>query len=105
MIIGVGTDIVENIRVNLKIAKRILTDYEYEKYMQVNDGLKQEYLASRFAAKEAIVKATDKLMPINQIEIANTEGGKPYCKNIDGIHLSISHENKYSIAYAIYEKE
>lgn len=105
MIIGVGTDIIENSRVDLKIAKRILTEFEYEKYIQINDGLKQEYLASRFAAKEAIVKATDKMLTINQIEIANTASGKPYCRNIDGIHLSISHENKYSVAYAIYEKE
>ncbi|WOO88791.1 holo-ACP synthase [Mollicutes bacterium LVI A0078] len=104
MIIGVGTDIVENSRVNSKIAKRVLTEREYNIYMAKHDDLKTEYLASRFAAKEAIVKATNKQYTINQIEILNQADGKPY-SNIEGIELSISHENNYSVAFAIYQKK
>lgn len=104
MILGVGTDIVENSRVNLKIAKRILTEMEYKIYLDKHDDLKQEYLASRFAAKEAIVKATNKKYTVNQIEILNNSEGKPY-SNIEGIELSISHENNYSVAFAIYQKK
>lgn len=104
MIIGVGTDIVENARVNSKIAKRVLTENEYSVYLEKHDDLKSEYLASRFAAKEAIVKATNKLYTINQIEILNQADGKPY-SNIEGIELSISHEKNYSVAFAIYQKK
>lgn len=104
MILGIGTDIVEHKRINLNIAKRILTKLEYEVFEAKNSDLQVEYLASRFAAKEAIVKATNKEYMINQIEILNTKSGKPYCSNIEGIQLSISHEQAYSVAFAIYEK-
>lgn len=104
MVIGVGTDIVENNRVSPKIAKRILTTTEYKQFIEKHEQLQIEFLASRFAAKEAIVKATNKQYAINQIEIANTALGKPYCTNIPGIELSISHEQNYSVAFAIYQK-
>ncbi len=103
MILGIGTDIVEHRRINLKIAKRLLTENEYKHYLNLNQEIRVEYLASRFAAKEAIVKATNKKYVVNQIEILNTISGKPYCSNIDGIQLSISHEREYSVAFAIYE--
>lgn len=105
MIVGIGTDIIQNNRVKLSIAGRILTDAEYVLFEQKHDGLKVEYLASRFAAKEAIVKATNKQFLINQIEILNDDDGRPYCSNIDGIQITISHEKEYSVAFAIYEKE
>ncbi len=104
MILGVGTDIIENARVDLKIAKRVLTENEYNIYLSKHEDLRQEYLASRFAAKEAIVKATSKKYTINQIEILNDDEGKPY-SNVEGIELSISHENNYSVAFAIYQKK
>lgn len=104
MIIGIGTDIVQNSRVNPKIAKRVLTTAEFAVYTEKHDDLKREYLASRFAAKEAIVKATNKRFLINQIEVLNSPEGKPYCSNISGIELSISHEREYSVAFAIYQR-
>lgn len=105
MILGIGTDIVKHERVNLKIARRIFSDVEYANYLKVNEQLKIEHVASRFAAKEAIVKATNKQYTVNNIEILNLESGKPYCSNIDGIELSIAHEEDYSVAFAIYQKE
>lgn len=104
MIIGVGTDIVKNDRIKLKIAEKILTENEYAIFNKKNDKRKIEYLASRFAAKEAIVKATNSKYTINKIEVLSDESGKPYCSNIEGIELSISHEIDYSIAFAIYQK-
>ncbi|WOO86984.1 holo-ACP synthase [Mollicutes bacterium LVI A0039] len=105
MIIGVGTDIVQNNRVKAQIAKRVLTDNEYRLYLEKHVDLQNEFLASRFAAKEAIVKATNKQYTINDIEILNEPDGKPYCANIEGIELSISHEQDYSVAFAIYQKK
>ncbi len=104
MIIGLGIDIVENDRISVKIAKRLLTDAEYSEFLNKNINLQVEYLASRFAAKEAIVKATNKKYSINKIEILNDNNGRPYCTNIDNITLSISHEKNYSVAVAILEQ-
>ncbi len=102
MVKGIGTDIVAHNRINLKIANKILTANELEIYNNLNDNLKLEHLASRFAAKEAIIKATNKQFNLSSIEILNKESGKPY-SNIEGISLSISHEKDYSVAFAIWE--
>lgn len=100
MIKGIGCDIVQNDRVNLKIARKILTQKELEIFESKSNKL--EYLASRFAAKEAVIKATNKKYSFKEIEITNNEFGQPIC-NILEIMISISHEKNYSIAYAIWE--
>lgn len=104
MIIGVGTDIVDIKRINLDISKKILTKSEMELFLSLTDIRKPEWLAGRFAAKEAIFKALDIDIPINKIEVLY-DGYKPIC-NILGykIHISISHEKDYAIAYCIVEK-
>ncbi len=105
MIIGVGTDIVENKRITNKIAAKLLTPTEFEIYEKKNEQLKLEFLAGRFASKEAIIKATNKKYIFSEIEILNDEDGKPYCTTIPNIELSISHEKNYSIAFAVnYQK-
>lgn len=104
MIIGIGTDICKIERVNLRIAKTILTDKEMEIFNSLTlDSRKKEWLAGRFSAKEAIYKALDIKIPINQIEVLY-DGEKPIC-NIKGykIHISISHEKEYAIAYSLVE--
>ncbi len=103
MIKGIGTDIVAHSRINLKIASKILSKKEFEIFDGLNEDLKIEFLASRFAAKEAIIKATDKQYNLSKIEIFSYESGKPY-SNIEGISISISHEKEYSIAFAIWEE-
>ncbi len=101
MIKGIGTDIVQNSRVNLKIAKKVLTDQEMEIFLASNN--QQQFLASRFCAKEAVIKATNKKYNLSTIEILNNEDGVPIC-NIKGVQVSISHENDYSVAFAIWEE-
>lgn len=104
MIKGIGCDIVENKRIKLKIAKKILTSNELIFFNDINsEKRKIEFLASRFAAKEAIIKATNNKVDMKEIEVSNLNSGKPI-SNILGVHLSISHEDNYSIAYAIYEE-
>ncbi len=109
MIKGVGIDIVKISRIEsiLKnnekhFLKRVFTDKE----ISYAKGFlnRSERLAGRFAAKEAIIKATGKKIPMNEIEILNDEKGMPY-SNISGITLSISHEKEYAIAIALYEEE
>jgi len=108
MIKGVGIDIVKISRIEniLKsnekhFLKRLFT----EKEILYAEGFlnKAERLAGRFAAKEAIIKATGKKIPMNKIEILNNKEGMPY-SNIPGIKLSISHEKEYAIAIALYEE-
>ena len=62
MIYGIGTDVVEVIRIKEsiekygdKLAKKILTDEEMIAYK--SSTLKENFLAKRFAAKEAFSKA------------------------------------------------
>jgi len=125
-IIGNGVDIVFNKRISnsLKIKgfiNRIFTSHEIDQSIKIKN--KVNFYAKRFAAKEAFVKAlgTGFRNNINfkDIEIKNSKNGKPtinISKNIDDflkkklkinkhkIHLSLSDENKYSIAFVIISK-
>lgn len=109
MIIGIGCDLVEIERLKANqdaLAKRLLTIKEYETYLSFRGHRALEFLAGRFAAKEAIFKAIKmKSLTLGQIEVLVDESGCPVCP-IEGykIHLSISHEKKYAMAYVIVEK-
>lgn len=100
MILGIGCDIVEHERVNLKIAPKVLSEGELKTFEASNR--KVEFLASRFAAKEAIIKATNKKYLLKDISLSNLDNGK-LVSNIEGIHVTISHERKYSVAMAVWE--
>ena len=108
MIVGVGCDIVEIQRLSKhqeKLASRILTKNEYRLYQQYDVNRQLEFLAGRFAAKEAIIKALDQPKLLSDIEVLNNDGGKPQCQLGNyTIHVSISHEKQYAMAYAICEK-
>lgn len=109
MIHGIGCDIVEIHRLQNKqeaVAKKILTTKEHVVYLSLKGHRQLEFLAGRFAAKEAIFKAlSSQSITISQIEVVNDANGKPTCC-IQGytIHVSIAHEKEYAIAYAVCEK-
>lgn len=117
MILGIGTDIVELERVHRiserqsKFVDRILTSNEKEKFETLSESRKIEFLAGRFAAKEAFSKAygsgIGEELSFLHIEIASDEKGKPYiCKPFEeGVHLSISHSLDYAIAMVVIEKK
>ncbi|CAL4321668.1 Holo-[acyl-carrier-protein] synthase [Buchnera aphidicola (Neophyllaphis podocarpi)] len=123
-IVGIGTDIIEIKRIKNsisklkdKLAKKILSKYELKKYLISKDYIK--FLAKRFVAKEALVKALGtgfrNGLYFNNLEIYNDYLGKPnirfinkgvfFTKNIGikKIHLSISDEVKYAHAIVIIE--
>ncbi|MDF9824716.1 holo-[acyl-carrier protein] synthase [Breznakia sp. PF5-3] len=108
MIIGIGCDIVEIDRIKDKqeeLAKRILTQAEYQLYKSYAVKRRLEFLVGRFAAKEAIFKACNKTVLISNIEVLQGDSGEPICNWGDyQIHISIAHEKHYAIAYAICEK-
>jgi len=124
LIIGVGTDIVEIPRIknamnaNSRFLEKIFTTTELEYLTSRN--LRPEYVAGRFAAKEAVAKALGtgfRGFDFKDIEIDRTTLGKPIvilkgkAKLIakkEGkykIHLSISHGLDSAVAYAIFEAD
>ena len=125
-ILGNGVDIVDNIRIkklikNNSFVKRIYSNNEIKESKNVKN--KTNFLAKRFAAKEAFVKSlgTGFRNGINfkDISVKNNNLGKPQLylsKKIKSflsrklkykkykIHLSLSDENKHSIAFVIINK-
>ncbi len=112
MILGVGVDICQNNRVNQDLANRVLNDEEFKIYNALKlESRKIEFLASRFAVKEAIIKALSQSnfeVFMRDIIILNDDLNRPYVKNPKynsiSINISISHEKEYSIGFAVIEK-
>jgi len=110
---NIGIDIVENNRFlsfveNPRKYQRILSAKEKDLFLKIsNKSRKLEYLAGRFAAKEAVIKClayTDYKACYSEISILNKEGGSPYVEMENEnykILLSISHSNQNTIAVAV----
>jgi holo-[acyl-carrier protein] synthase len=111
MIVGVGTDIIEihRIKTTKAFVERILTPLEQELFYGLSsDARKQEFLAGRFAAKEALMKALGTgigLSSFQDFTIELTTNGQPGCL-IPGlkVHLSISHDGGFAVAMAVIER-
>ncbi len=120
MIYGIGIDVIEISRIE-KILERkeknfvnkILSDNETNQ-CPIDKTRKLEYIAGRFAGKEAVAKAigTGIVSQLNwkDIEILNLDSGKPFIKiNSDfGLgkfiyHISISHTKELAVAKVIIE--
>ncbi|MBI5975490.1 holo-ACP synthase [Staphylococcus canis] len=116
MIVGIGIDLVEIPRIR-KILKRqprlphrILSEGELERYQSIsNEVRKIEFLAGRFAVKEAFSKALGtgigEEVSFQSIHCENDANGKPYIQ-FDGyyVHVSISHTEHYAVSQVILEK-
>ncbi|WP_251555306.1 holo-ACP synthase [Neobacillus muris] len=116
MIKGIGTDIIEISRIKRllqkqpKFADRVLTPNEKQKFAGLTPNRQAEFLAGRFAAKEAYSKAAGtgigKELSFLDIEIVNDSYGKPFFVKPEGLtHLSISHSRDYAVAHVIIERE
>lgn len=101
-----GIDLVENARIARdleRLAARVLSDLELEVYNNLKlEKRKIEFVASRWAAKEAIYKAlgNNYNLGYKDFSILNDKLGKPYVKtNLDyNFLISLSHTDNYSIA-------
>lgn len=113
MIAGIGVDIIENSRFcdkPLGFLQKIFTENEIKEGF--SKGAREEYFASRFACKEAFVKALGtgfgSVQP-KDIEVVENDDGlpaivlkkEPVVKK--RIHLSLSHEKGYSVAMVVLE--
>lgn len=103
----VGIDIVEIARVKKAMSERfvekVLSKEEITLFNTFKEFRQAEFLAGRFACKEAIIKCLSDieipLMP--DLVVLNNEKGKPYIKYKNyNIKLSISHEEKFAVAIA-----
>lgn len=126
MILGIGVDLVEVDRIErllamygAKFADRVLAGPERERYRQA--ARPAWFLASRFAAKEAVSKAlgTGLRYPVtlHSISVVTDEVGRPslqflgslpgYLKERDvgGMHLSITHERGLACAIVVVESK
>lgn len=125
MIYGIGTDIVEIARVKEiyekhreHFVRNILTDPEIELLDRKKN--KAEFLAGRWAAKEAFSKALGTGIregcSFADIEILPDEFGKPQighispetagslkARGITKVHVSISHEQNFAVATVLME--
>ncbi|EKF51640.1 holo-ACP synthase [Lactococcus garvieae] len=118
MIYGIGTDNVEISRIvkalerNEKFAKRVLTASEFTHFESfTSKGRQAEFLAGRWAAKEAFSKALgtgfDSQLSFQHIEISKNEKGKPYFLEhpfAGQAHLSISHSSLEAVAMVVLER-
>ncbi|ARU61263.1 hypothetical protein CBW65_09845 [Tumebacillus avium] len=124
MIIGTGLDITEIARIERlwqrlgeKVWERILAPAERRAI--TNDKRRIQYLAGRFAAKEAAAKALGTglgKVSLHDLIVTNNELGAPILtlhghaaelagqKGVGAIHLTISHSDQYAVAQVILEK-
>jgi holo-[acyl-carrier protein] synthase len=115
VIIGLGVDIIEIERIKRAFEKqprfpeRILTAQEYKRFMELEGRRQIEFLAGRFAAKEAYSKACGtgigKNLSWHDIEILKDKNGKPWIRSKSGntALLSISHSKNYVVSNVIIE--
>ena len=124
MIAGIGVDIAEITRFETmleryadRIARRILCEPEFQQFEQRQR--RASFLASRFAAKEAVSKALGtgiaQGIGFHSIEVINDEQGKPELRfhdkaqalieqrGISSALLSLSDEKHYVVAMVVLE--
>jgi len=125
-ILGVGTDIVEVLRINNSIKNKSFIKRIFTKSEILNSKTtisKANYFSKRFAAKEALMKAIGtgftKGVNFKDICVVNDKLGKPNIKYNNkvkkliiskfkiksfNIFLSLSDEKNYSIAFVIIQQ-
>lgn len=123
MIYGIGIDMVEIERINQLLERqentflpKIFTEKEIQ-YIPTGRKRKGEYIAGRFAGKEAVAKALGtgigKKCGWRDIEIIAMPSGKPVVKlhaenfseSLYHVHISISHTEMTAIAKVIIEQK
>ncbi|WP_036222562.1 holo-ACP synthase [Mesoaciditoga lauensis] len=116
MIVGVGIDIVDISRVTEKLAERILSPKEHEIWTKRKGN---EFLAGRFALKEAFFKAVGigiRKYRLKDISFLPDEFGKPHIEEnetvkkirekheFEIVHASLSHDKGTAVAVIILER-
>jgi len=124
VIVGIGVDIAETARFERlrakfgqRFARRILTDDEFVEFERRKHS--SSYLATRFAAKEAVAKALGtgigEQLSFHSVQVDNDKQGKPLLRfmgtavdliaglNINNAMISLSDEKHYVVAMVVLE--
>jgi len=126
-ILGIGVDIVSNLRIQKAIKKNSFVNRVFSKseiYQSKKTQNKSNYFSKRFAAKEAFMKAVGTGFRYNvnfkDISIINNKEGKPELKITNNIKkllinrlkvkkfnlfISLSDEKNCSIAFVVIQKK
>lgn len=122
MIQGIGVDIVQinrfrrvSERWGRKFLEKVFTKREIEYCLKKSEPYSS--FAIRFAAKEAVIKAVGTGgFWFKDIEVLNRENGSPFVqcrgglekalssRGISRLHLSMSHEREYGVAFVLAER-
>ena len=117
MITGIGLDIVELGRIRKldekspKFRNRVLTERELEQYLLLKSKRQTEFLAGRFAAKEAFAKAKGTgigaACTFQDMEIRKDDNGKPamYFRDKEYGLVSITHSKEFAAAQVVLQTE
>ncbi|QKS70187.1 holo-ACP synthase [Paenalkalicoccus suaedae] len=116
MIQGIGLDVIELSRIQTIIERqprfytRVLTETEQQTFLTLKGSRQVEFLAGRFAAKEACAKALGcgigGELSFQDIQIDKDALGKPIlvCAKAERAHVSITHSREFAAAQVIIEK-
>lgn len=118
MIKGIGIDLIELHRIKQgtekmsRLATRILTSNEQKVFGELlSENRRVEYLAGRFAAKEAFSKAAGSgigKLSFLDIEVLSDDKGAPILVangyEMYNVFISITHTNQYAAAQVIIEE-
>ncbi|BBH21891.1 holo-[acyl-carrier-protein] synthase [Paenibacillus baekrokdamisoli] len=129
MIIGIGHDLtsLERIQqllqgqVGSRFISRILTESEQEMANAVSGSRRIEFIAGRFAVKEAVSKAfgcgIGGKLAFRDIEVGRDDLGKPICRLSEDawgrlnyekeqivVHVTITHDKMLASAFVILEQ-
>lgn len=126
MIVGVGIDLADNARLAVslerfgsRLTSRLLTDSELARLEALSPAMRPQYLASRFAAKEAAVKAlgtgfAEGITPLD-VEVLTSPSGRPCLRlhrkaaeraadlGASRLHLTLTHTATTAAAVVILE--
>ncbi|RUS46616.1 holo-ACP synthase [Cohnella sp. AR92] len=130
MIVGIGIDMVELERLDKLLAgsagsrflERVLTESERSRCRELSGRRAVEFVAGRYAAKEAIVKALGcgigRLVGFADMEVLPDPSGRPCCRlsaeawerlglkeERHRLHVAITHERSMAAATAVFERE
>jgi len=110
MIIAIGCDITNINRFSNKdinFISKILSKDELKLYNQKKGYNKIEFLAGRFCAKEAIIKAlpSEDIIAMPDINIIYEKNKPKFLYKNYNILISISHEKEYAISYVCIQKD
>lgn len=121
MIVGIGTDLAEVARYRFdeaalaRFARKVYTDEEMRYAMRKRNW--PERLAGFFAAKEAARKAFGHAIPWRSVGVTHERSGKPALlflgtyadlprrREVDRMHLSITHTATMACAVVVLERD